>query len=90
MMQHPRYVQFARAYESDEERNLWATVLQVAINDATDQKGCTHREHVEARRWIGQFPSRNFRTVCFLAGLDPDATHGRLKRALDLTDNQCH
>ena len=60
------------------ERNLWATVLLVAISDAKDSAGCGIRECRIAQDWIGTYPSPDFRLVCQLAGLEPDAVHERL------------
>lgn len=61
-------------------RALWASVLMTAIRDALapDSKvqtskgnhgSVTNLDRAQSQSWIG---SRGFRTVCELAGLDPD------------------
>ena len=64
------------------ERQLWATVLRVAIEDALSATGCGIHESRRAQDWIGTFPSINFREVCDLAGLDGDAVHDRVVPAM--------
>lgn len=62
------------------ERSLWQAVVYQAFVDATApdpshrESVRAHRESVRAKRdahdWISG--SRSFRTVCALAGMDPD------------------
>lgn len=83
-MAHPsRNTAFNQVIEAEAERNLWATVLLVAINDAKNTVGCSQQEHLEARSWFGQHPSRHFRQVCNLAGLDADAAHRKITQLLE-------
>jgi hypothetical protein len=59
------------------ERKLWQTVLERAVWDALwhrpvrahDTSGTSERAQAEARAWFG---TKDFRTVCYLAGADPD------------------
>jgi hypothetical protein len=51
----------------DPERALWATVLEVALSDA---------QHRGDTSWIG---TKDFREVCYLAGLDPEAVADRVR-----------
>ena len=63
------------------EHKLWVKVLHRLAEDAFG-KGCTPAECNDARNMIGQWPSRDFREICELAGFDPDYVHGALKREL--------
>lgn len=71
------------------ERELWAAVILQAVNDATGNHRGTAtpaeagRLQEEAVAWF-RSNSRDFRDVCMLADLDPDAVR---ERALKLIDN---
>jgi hypothetical protein len=77
----------SRAYlGSTGERSLWAAVLQQAIEDAT----LVEVEHWSrdrimnargARSWLADCRP-DFRHVCYLAGLDPDAVNEALAERL--------
>lgn len=64
-------------------RGLWAAVLLRQIEDATGPEGGDCRSAIS---WIGAFPSRNFKMVCDLAGVDPDAAHERALRLIAEAD----
>lgn len=68
--------------EPSREKALWAGVLIQAVNDALHRSGFCAKDyttrgvldspHAEALAWIKE-GGADFRTVCQLAGLDPDA-----------------
>lgn len=69
------------------ERQLWAAVLGQAVNDALREKPYSVLDRLAAtgaRSWMdGQ--GKDFRMVCTLAGMDPDAVSaawrsGRVER----------
>jgi hypothetical protein len=66
------------------EHRLWTVVLLTAIHDLVTPGRWEGAEalHYDALRWFGKSPGRDFRMVCFLAGVDPVATHERLRRRL--------
>ena len=67
--------------------NLWRAVLALTIAEASGRviSGETPRNRAritaEARDYL-TLPNENFNIVCSLAGLDPDAVRGGLKRQL--------
>ena len=82
----PRAYRHRPELEKDEfcikgEHTLWVRVLHRLVQDALG-KGCTAAEHSDAVSMIGDWPSRDFREICELAGFDPDYVHGALKREL--------
>ena len=64
-------------------RNLWSAVLLSVVRDLC-KTGDRSRDRSEAERWIGGWPSRDFRTVCHLAGIEPDWLHGALLQLMAL------
>lgn len=63
------------------EQSLWASVIQVAIEDAKgNTKGIDGpsalMESKRARLWLTK-PNKDFNEVCYLAGLDPVAVRER-------------
>lgn len=76
-------------YKLQGESNLWAAVLLQAIKDATNNKGVTYLDHEHAKRWLGPFPSKDFRFICNMIGIDPDAAHERIKYKLNLVRDEC-
>lgn len=71
------------------ERDLWASVIEQAILDATSNPKIASDkvEHDRARTWLTS-NSRNFRLVCFLAGIDADALRERIGKILDREENK--
>jgi hypothetical protein len=74
------------------EISLWREVLHQAVSDATLRRKISatgkhvlkaaagiSRERAQARDWLTSF-GRDFRMVCALAGLDPQAVHDRAMR----------
>ena len=59
------------------ERRLWASILLSMVHDLCAPH-INFRARQDAERWIGPFPSADFRQVVSLAGLDPQATWDRL------------
>lgn len=57
-----------------DERVLWVNVLIRAVGDALQDPEDT---------WVGAFPSRDFREVCILAGVDPLPVWETLRALLD-------
>lgn len=85
----------AYSYAADACRQLWCAVLAVAISDATrprpplpvnptDAQQRLHRNKLNQwesdRAYLG---SRDFREVCWLAGLDPEAVESRVRRSME-------
>lgn len=70
------------------ERALWGAVVNQGIVEALwprtrkhgNSSGVSGIDKDRARRWIG---SRDFRTVCFLAGYDPEFVANRVTPLLD-------
>ncbi|HNU82340.1 MAG TPA: hypothetical protein PKO05_02760 [Thermoanaerobaculia bacterium] len=77
------------------ERDLWASVVQQAISEATEQEpkkeqspGKNHKHRSQnaalrtaARKWLlGN--SDDFRAVCEYAGMNPDAVRERMEKLL--------
>lgn len=73
---------------ADPERKLWCAVILQALRDlaagriVAGQPGEYLR--ARARTWIGSYPSRDFREVCWHAGFDPDVWHPRLRAFVDM------
>jgi hypothetical protein len=57
------------------EHMLGHPVLLCAVLDVTTSKHAKDTEFQSVQSWAGAFLSRDFRLICALAGLDPDATH---------------
>lgn len=76
---------------------LWRAVLEEQVHDLFDlsvtykptRPPLVIKSHAceLAEAWVGDYPSRNFHDVCYLAGLDGDAVHARLKRLLALPEH---
>lgn len=70
------------------EQEMWASVVQLAFSDATATSTsktapATRLERQQARDWlVGN--SRDFREVCSLAGVDPDAVREQAQKLQDL------
>lgn len=62
---------------SKAERRLWATVLLSIVHDLCAPHR-NFRDRQTAERWVGTYPSSDFREVVSLAGLDPQATWDRM------------
>lgn len=66
---------------SGPERGMWGEVLMRGMADATASLTatvcqCELQARREARLWVG---SRDFKEVCELAGLDPEAVLGKFR-----------
>jgi len=64
------------------ELRLWQAVLWRANQDLQASESSRDREFQNVRRWIGEYPSRDFREVCMMANFEPDFVHPRLHKAL--------
>lgn len=62
------------------ERALWAGVLLTVYNDLISTKANKEAidNRVEAIRWLGSCPSKQFERICQWANVDAEATHARL------------
>ena len=60
------------------ERILWAAVLSLVARDLCRDTGMWRASRIDAERWIGSYPSRDFSMVASLAGLDADAVWDQL------------
>jgi hypothetical protein len=70
---HPHF----RDSSGQSERRLWASILLSIVHDLC----APHRNlraRTDAERWVGRYPSADFREVVSLAGFDPQATWERL------------
>ena len=56
---------------TDPTRDLWATVLTLVIRDLASGSVKGGVDRMDAERWIGQYPSQDFRYVVTNAGFDP-------------------
>ena len=63
---------------SKAERRLWAPVLLSIVHDLCAPHR-NFRDRQDAERWVGTYPSSDFREVVSLAGLDPQATWDRMR-----------
>ena len=65
------------------ESALWVAVLAAVVADIQTKSFATERQRSAAISWVGLYPSRDFRMVCSLAGMDPEAVHDRLRRLIN-------
>jgi|TARA_R100000935_G_scaffold38432_1_gene59648 hypothetical protein len=68
------------------ERQLWRHVLYAVFFDLESASEHNFQNRVFAERWVGNYPSRDFRMVCDLAGLDPELVHAQFKK-LQMADS---
>ena len=73
------------------EHVLGSAILLRAV---LDLKSADHAKDVDfqsVERWAGNFPSRDFRLICALAGLEADAAHERIIQIIEskLTEFAC-
>ena len=54
---------------------LWQSVVMVALRDLCNSHPLKEENRQGVERWIGVFPSADFREVCLLAGLDARKAH---------------
>ena len=64
-------------------RLLWSAVLISVLRDLC-AGGYRSRERRDAERWVGDFPTKDFKTVCQLADLDPGRVHEWLSGLIPL------
>lgn len=66
----------ADSFGNEGMTSLWQSVLLQLIKDIQrrDTSPAPLAPH-EAESWVGAFPDQNFREVCYLAGIDPNAAH---------------
>lgn len=60
---------------SSSERRLWQHVLLAIRADLQSTSENTRRDRDFARRWVGQYSSKDFQLVCDLAGLEAGCVH---------------
>ena len=65
------------------EKAMWKAVITQALMDALSRSGKAEDQYQkhEALRWLNS-NSKDFKTVCFLAGEEPDYIRARIKKAL--------
>lgn len=61
------------------EKSLWQAVLWRAAQDIAGAKDPFDRDFENVARWVGNYPSRDFKEVCSLAGFEYDFVHPKLK-----------
>lgn len=77
--------------DTDRARQLWCSVIALAIEDATanvdikNERTSRILDKQQARRWLME-PNRDFNEVCHLAGLDPEAVRERTRRLIEKHD----
>ena len=64
-------------------QNIWVSVLVQVARDLTRGPQRQSGHTAMAERWIGTYPTRDFRDVCTLAGLEPSASHAWFRRLCD-------
>jgi hypothetical protein len=62
------------------ERQLWRHVLYAVFSDLESFSEHLRENRSTARRWVGKYPSKDFRMVCDLAGFDPDHVHAQFRK----------
>jgi hypothetical protein len=86
-MSEQRISQFAFDPTARCERNPWTSVLHAVVHDL-----CAPHRDVNARRdaerWVGAFPSSDFRVIATLAGFDPDAVWDKLSKVAALSHDR--
>jgi len=72
------------------EQRLWQQVLLTLLTDLSSPIiSPESRQNQEyARRWVGTYPSRDFRMVCELAGLEVEPTHRYLRQLCEKGQSQ--
>lgn len=72
---------FVERNNEENEKHLWCAVLGQAITDATTTRTGkdAQRDQRAAIEWLTT-DTMDFRTVCTLAGVDPDAVRERFMR----------
>lgn len=78
------------AVESERDRQLWISVIALAIDDATATAAAGAQGNKEllchqARSWLTK-PNADFNEVCHLAGLDPQAVREGAVRYIEAYD----
>ena len=66
-------------YFGSGEHELWCTVLLTMVHDLTHPAMKLSRDRELAEAWVGLYPSRDFKIVCSLAGLDYEAVFDQLR-----------
>lgn len=70
-------------------RELWRRVLLTVVADLCGHSGSTDQgAQRAAEHWVGAFPSRDFRQVCELAGVDPGRAHAALRGLLSVSPKE--
>ncbi|NSY37534.1 hypothetical protein GKC28_04580 [Leisingera sp. ANG59] len=72
------------------EQKLWQHVLLAVLADLQTTSVHNRSRREDAIAWIGGFPSRDFRAVCDLAGIEPKQTHiyfQRISAAVNEVEN---
>ena len=67
-------------------RRIWRMALLQAVRDlcTVGTSAATPSLRTAVERWIGLWPSRDFRTVCELAGIDFRRVHAALRQLADI------
>ena len=74
-----------RTADANPERQLWAAVIVNAIRDlglvsSSENALAVHK----IKSWVGNSPSRDFATVCSLAGLEVEPVHEFFRTLLSM------
>ncbi len=64
-------------------QNIWVSVLERVVRDLIRNHQRQSGETALAERWVGAYPSRDFRDVCAMAGLEPIPTHTWFRSLVD-------
>ena len=63
---------------SSPEQALWAAVVLAVINDLLTKSPHGFADRKRAESWVSSYKTPDFKMVCALAGLDPEAAHDQL------------
>lgn len=70
-------------------RELWRRVLLTVITDLCGHSGSVDQGALKAaEHWVGAYPTRDFRLVCELAGVDPGRAHAALRGLLSASPKE--
>ena len=67
------------------EQGIWRAVLVRMIRDLMSPSYACASDRTDAERWVGAWPSADFRSVCELAGFEPTRVHRVMKAICDIS-----
>ncbi|MFK7942089.1 MAG: hypothetical protein AB8B85_04115 [Paracoccaceae bacterium] len=69
-------------------RRLWHSVMLNVFRDLciTGESAAAHNARSMAARWVGTYPTSDFKLVCELCGVDAETTHMRMREIILMSD----